>query len=423
MNILIVDQSFNSHNIGGAFKSNYSIISELVKKPDCKVRVLARNTNLIMGKKFSSKRINPIIKTPFKKLNMLIDFLRINQYLSFFPLFIEIRKFKPDIIIVQRDLTFATLLVTFFKKLPVINIIRDGMSFCPKYIDIIQYYQNCIGALNREKCWECIDRWQSLRIFLSDNFSGSANRLFSLFYTLYYKINYFITKFYMNLIKYASINVVASPLMKKVVKEKSKKSKVIITKITPIEIRDIVPTLDGIDENIKNKIKSAKNKILYVIPRNEGGSKGFPFVKKLIKVMGNDYLFIVVGTLLKELDSYKNVINIGKIPTKNLFALYQDADLTIVPSIYNEAFGRVILESILNNTPVIISPQCGANYLFKNRSYVSVIPLKVNLWFKEIQFKLQEKNVIPELERLILEKKFSPDSCTQDLLNIIEKLL
>ncbi len=422
---MFIDQKFDPKSTGGAFKSNFLIMKKLLEDSNIKIEVLARDIHYYKHKNLKIKKIRPIFKSPIKKINKLLDFIRINQYLSIFQIISQIKKFKPDLIIVQRDLTIPALLAAFFKKIPVINIIRDGMGFCPKYIDVIECYKNCLEPISRKKCWDCINRWQMLRIILKDNFNGAKKPLINSFYSIYYKINYFITKFYLKLLKRASINIVASPLMKTLIINKiGKINNILIKRITPIEIID-KNIENKIEKEIPDKIKKIKNEkiILYIIPRNEGGSKGYPFVYDLIKKLKKNYYFIVVGVKIKELEEFNNVINLEKIPTDILYYLYQIASVTIVPSIYTEAFGRVIIESIINQTPVICSPQCGANFLFKNKEYVKVIPLNLNLWIKEIKQIIKQKVRIPEKDIMMLKNNFSPNTCQKDLLDIIKKLV
>jgi len=420
LRILFIDQNFDATNIGGAFKSNYAIINEFVKNPEFDVSVLASKTDSYIKKKnFSAKPIHPILKAPLKRLNSLIKTLGINQYFSLFSILREISQFKPDIIIVQRDLTFTAILAGFLKRVPVINIIRDGMGFCPKDIDT-KGFKNCSIYLSKKECWECINRWRSVRILLNDKPKGSNKTLMSGFYTVYYKMQYLFTKLYLRIMNYAFVNIVASPLMKKLVEKRIKNKRVVIRKITPIDKSNINKNTDKIEKVIINKIENSKNRILFVLPRNEGGSKGYPFVKKLITLLPEGSLLIVVGTIINELKKYENVINIGKIPTNNLYYLYEKANLTIVPSIYTEAFGRIVIESVVNKTPVLISPQTGANYLFKNKNYVKILPLRVNLWVEEIKNFLAEPIEISDDVVVFFENMFSPKECANDIISLIK---
>jgi len=422
LKILFVDQNFDSLNIGGAFKSNYAIIKEFTKNPNLEIRVLARKTNILKKKQLSSKQITPILKTPSKRINSMIKFFQINQYFSFFPIFKEIKKFKPNVIIVQRDLTFSTLLVGFLKKIPIVNIIRDPMNLCPKFIDITDGFSNCSEFLIRKNCWNCINRWRTLRVILLDKPRGFDHSLHSHVLTVYYKFLYFLTKFHSYLMKYAFVNIVASPLMKELIEKKANKSRVVIKKVTPIDNSEILISNKLIDKKIIDTIENSDKIILFVIPRNEGGSKGYPFVRLLLKKLPKDNILIIVGTILEGLNKYNNVVNIDQVSTSNLYYLYQKAKVTIVPSIYTEAFGRVILESIMNKTPVISSPQCGANYIFQNKNYVKVLTLEPNLWLTEIKKLIDNPIIIPDKDIKRLVNEFSPQECAKELLDLIEKI-
>jgi glycosyltransferase involved in cell wall biosynthesis len=393
-----------------------------MKYPEYNISVLATNSPSIKGKRFSAKPVYPKLRTPFNKLNSLIKNLKVNQYFSFFSITREIKRFKPDIIIVQRDLTFSAMLAGLLKKIPVVNIIRDGMSLCPKDIDT-RGFKNCSSVLSRNECWKCIEKWRTLRILLGDKPKGFNRTLGSAFYTVYYKFKYFVTKFYLNLVNLTCINVVASPLMRDLVKKRIKNTRITLRKITPIDDSNICKKYDKINEFTLKKIENSSKRILFVIPRNEGGSKGYPFVKKLINQLPQNTLLIVVGTLIEELKNYKNVVNIGRIPTDNLYYLYEMVDLTIIPSIYTEAFGRVLLESIINNTTVIVSPQTGAKYLFKDKAYVKVLPLNTNMWAEEIKKILDNPIEISKEEIKIIEDKFSSYECVSDIINLLKKII
>ncbi len=422
LKVLFIDQKFGGSEVGGAFKSNYAIINELKKNPEFEILVFTRFSNPTKSKNLRTKRIRPELISPMKRLNSLISLLRIYRYFGFFPILREIRKWKPDIIIVQRDFTFATVLAGFIKKTPVINIVRDAMEFCPKHIDIINVSSNCSSRRTRKFCWNCIDRWRTLRIILADKPNGWNYTFKSCFYTIYYKYRYFIIKLYCFILRFAALHIVASPLMKELVSKNVSSNRILVKKITPIEYSGVKISNNKIDEEVLRKIEKYDIKILYVIPRHEGGSKGYPFVEKMLDILPKEWLVIVSGIVFEELQQYDNVVNIKKIPISNLYYLYKIANLTIVPSIYTEAFGRVILESIINKTPVIISPQCGAKYLFEDNDYVKIVPLKVELWFKEIKNLLENPIVIPDDDIAVSKKDFSPEECANEIIELIKKI-
>ncbi|TFF90861.1 MAG: glycosyltransferase [Promethearchaeota archaeon] len=421
MRILFIDQNFDASNIGGAFKSNYAIINEIIKNTNFKISVLATKTYQKVGERFSSKQIRPVLRFPSKKLNRLLKYLKINKYFSFFPIIREIDKFKPNIIIVQRDLAISAIIAAFLKKIPIIHIIRDAMEFCPKDIDT-RGFINCTSPLSKEECWECINEWRTLRILLDDKPKGSNTTFKSSLYTTYYKIQYYFTKLHAYLIKFAWINIVASPSMKSLIKKRAKNARVIVRKITPIETFKMEISGKSLEKQVFDRIENSNKNILFVIPRNEGGSKGYPFVKKMLNSFPNDYLLIVVGTILEELKTYQNIINLDKVPTETLYYLYQKGNLTIVPSIYTEAFGRVVLESLINGTPVIVSPQTSANYLFRDKKYVKILPLKIPFWLEEIKNFIDNQINIPEEDIEQIKNNFSPEECANELLKVINKI-
>ena len=80
-----------------------------------------------------------------------------------------------------------------------------------------------------------------------------------------------------------------------------------------------------------------------------------------------------------------NIVNHGYLyNSKKLDDLYSRSKVTLFPSFLNEGFGRVIIESIINKTPVITSPSCGANSYFNDKKFLRILPLEVHLWVNKI---------------------------------------
>jgi glycosyltransferase involved in cell wall biosynthesis len=75
------------------------------------------------------------------------------------------------------------------------------------------------------------------------------------------------------------------------------------------------------------------------------------------------FVFVGDGPLSNEVavasGNLENVLYIGKVEIKELISYYNAADVVIVPSIYEEGFGRVILEALSCGTPVIASNRGG----------------------------------------------------------------
>ncbi|MCL4435508.1 MAG: glycosyltransferase family 4 protein [Thaumarchaeota archaeon] len=90
-------------------------------------------------------------------------------------------------------------------------------------------------------------------------------------------------------------------------------------------------------------------------------------VMQLISAMEylSDVDCLIVGdgplseTIRRIASNRKNIIYFGKVDTKTLAKVYSAADITVVPSLYEEPFGRVISEALSCGTPVIASNRGG----------------------------------------------------------------
>ena len=95
------------------------------------------------------------------------------------------------------------------------------------------------------------------------------------------------------------------------------------------------------------------------------------FVGRLIDIKGTDILiqvakevnkkitFIFIGTgpeeekIRKESEKNKNIVFVGSVENEKLAPYYNAADILVIPSKYEEGFGRVILEALSCGTPVV----------------------------------------------------------------------
>jgi glycosyltransferase involved in cell wall biosynthesis len=80
----------------------------------------------------------------------------------------------------------------------------------------------------------------------------------------------------------------------------------------------------------------------------------------------------------------------GNIPPANMHQVYSLADLTVVPSLWEEPFCMVALESMARETPVLVSPRGGMTEF-----------------------------VIPESTGFVLQEPLSPESIAQDILDTL----
>lgn len=87
---------------------------------------------------------------------------------------------------------------------------------------------------------------------------------------------------------------------------------------------------------------------------------------KLVIVGPDDGFLDELKNLIKDSEYENNIIITGPLYGKSKFEAFSDSDLYVLPSKY-EAFGNTIIESLANETPVVVSEKCGiANFIHKN---------------------------------------------------------
>jgi len=349
-------------------------------------------------------------------ISKILGRLGIDYYLLIPFIIFKIKKFKPHIIITQTRISFAAIICALLTKVPIINIVRDTSDFCPKYVDIVKYEESCSGLESRSICYNCIKNWRSLRVLIGNKSVGWEYSLKASLSIIYYKIRYLFCKINLKIINYANLNIVASNLMKKILSNNLDPKKIKILTITPIKISAF---------NFSKSTK--KNQILFIIPSYEPSHKGLDFILKLSKLIPNHYKIIIVGGIIpkEKLKNVKtNVINYERLNSNDLKKLYQSALITLVPSFSTEAFGRIVVESILNGTPVIASQNCGANEFFTNKPYLKELPINISVWVKEIKNVLNNPIKIPVHEINQIYHQFSVDRSMKQfsqLINLLSK--
>ena len=391
--ILIVSSQYKKKSPGGASQSIINIF-EVLKEISF----------------FNVKFLHPSLGK-FKNLLLPSD---ISAYFFIPKILRAIKKFKPHIIITQRDIGRAAIISGRIKKIPVINIIRDTSSICPKKLDSISYGNACSGLTDRKTCVNCINSWRTLRVKLGYDKKGWPYSLNTIFSTMFYKIKYFICRINFFLYNHATINLVASELMESILSKNIKPNKIKVLNITPIE-----------KSQISNSIEK-KNQLLFITNFFEENHKGLDFILELSKSIPENYKIVIIGRRLstEKLKEFKsNVINFGYIMGDRLSNLYQTSKIYLIPTFSTEAFGRVIIESIMNKTLVISSPNCGANYYFKDRDFLKIVPLKISLWVKAIKETLQKPYQITDDDVNLVYEPFSMQKCKEDFIALIQDII
>lgn len=348
-----------------------------------------------------------------KKLRKIYNLFGIGYYTLIPKIIRNIKKYRPQIILVQTGLSLPTIIAGKLTKVPVINIIRDTNLICPKNVDIFKYGIACKGLKNKKICIECINRWRTLREFIGNKPPKWRFTFNSILTTLGYRARYYVARFNLYLFNHATINIVASYLMKSILSSNVNPKKIMVMNITPI---------------LRKKIPKELNKqkhILFLIPKSDPSPKGLEFVLSLSQRIPANYKILIAGKILPILKTAKyntKILNLERVTGKDLDKLYQNSQITLMPTFCTEAFGRVIAESILNNTPVISSPNCGANKFFQNKNYVKNAPLIQTEWEKAIKEMIDITPIISDSDIEQILNQFSIEKCINDFNLLVKRL-
>ena len=126
-------------------------------------------------------------------------------------------------------------------------------------------------------------------------------------------------------------------------------------------------------------------------------SKGIELLLKSFSKLGNlSWRLIIAGKINKNYLEYLQEINnsvrieyVGYVDSTSFFEMI---DVLVVPSLWNEPFGRVVLESIINKKPVIASNMGGIKELLsKNKKFI---------------FHPKEDSLTDLIKKIILNKDF-----------------
>lgn len=121
-------------------------------------------------------------------------------------------------------------------------------------------------------------------------------------------------------------------------------------------------THSGLTDNRKRKYENHDNLILgYVGPYDH--KKGFFRMIRLSKHFPNVTMKFYGDIINNDIFDKKNIINFGIVSQKQLAQAYRDMDILIVPSLWHETFGFVVLEALLQGTPCLVSDLVGSKDL------------------------------------------------------------
>ena len=298
--------------IGGAEKSIELLIKKLAEKHTVAVICSGSENKDVMWSGFPV-HIRKVRKVPqptsIPRVEWLNLFYETDQWRKIFEL--ELKKSKPELVITQLEFAPPTAELSIEEGIPVIVFVRSYEHFCP------------IGFLDKDPftcnqfCWQCI---------------GPVS-----------KAQYIFIKKLLNrhkkILKYGDLVLANSEYIKKVTERfYGRKANV------------MYPFIDL----AAYRAKKHESKYLLFVGKDE--HKGLSILLKIAEQMA-DKNFMILGKLnsatLDKIKIQTNVQNISAV--NNMQEIYSQTALLLMPRLWPEPFGRIVIEAGINGIPTVAS--------------------------------------------------------------------
>lgn len=152
----------------------------------------------------------------------------------------------------------------------------------------------------------------------------------------------------------------------------------IYSKFLNIKNGKVIPiTHSNIKNNIIEKNFNKTLKITYLGPISE--YKGFFRLKEVldeIYLEGYDDFILNVSSTPKNKEVYMNII--GGYNYENLYEIFKNSDLLVVPSLWKETFSFVTLEALSYAVPVLVSDNVGAKDMVEDKKSGFIVNMDDN---------------------------------------------
>lgn len=114
-----------------------------------------------------------------------------------------------------------------------------------------------------------------------------------------------------------------------------------------------------------------------------------------LTIVGKGYFNHIIKILIRALDLQNNVVIREGLAREELIREYQRSNVFLMPSIYGESFGIVLLEAMASKTPIIASNQGGIKEIIKHE--------QTGLLIERNKVKAMSENIL----RLLNDKEYS----------------
>ncbi|MHA1747936.1 MAG: glycosyltransferase [Promethearchaeota archaeon] len=423
MKILVCADHYPPNVHGGAEISLKIILEEIARQnKNINFHVVSPDT---VDQELPGIKITNVLKTlsfdtlnnawPLFDLVMLIKFLKVAN------------KYKPDIIISQLYSSYPAIILGKIINRPVIVMIRDIASICPNKTGILNTGKNCVNFYDFKSCLSCFFKWKSISNPISS--SPNKNKFSSIKKIIYVIQNIFRTSISLKLLKNNKYNWVASNIILKLMRLKI--SNVEKKNIIPVKIQNNNSMNILKDKNIKSNILGNASHhdeliLLLSLPALHNYHKGSNFImEEVLPKIKRPYKLYIAGGF-KTREKSDDIIILGKISNEKMINFIKESDIILVPSVWYEAFGRIVLEGIFQDKNVIISPNVGIKEFIGDLPKVKEIPLIGEQWADFINEFRKESNVHDREQYLATMKrlmKFSPKSVARSFLRDVKTII
>lgn len=404
--ILFVNEYFPPYAPGGGEWSTYYLANDLAKRNLAEVIVVTPNYG---NKSIEVEENVKVERFPFfGKLNGNKKILSSIYYTNFIWFLIEAffickfaNKYKVDLLHVHGKYSIpGAKIASFILRKPVLVTVRDYLIVCN--------YGLCL--LKGDKPCNIVDYLRNDFVTYYRHYVSTKN-LINLLTNLIFAI---LGRINRNVIRYFAIDLDTVVL--------SNKQKQIFINSGFKKVKVIQNSIDFIEST---KEKKRKRIVLFAGRLTFG--KGIGLLINIIPEFfreNPDYLFYFIGDgpYKKELQKlskrYPGLRVLGSIEHKKLMSIYQQARVTVVPSLWPEPFGRIALESLSRLTPTVVTDRGGLSEIIKNERWGYVIePSEVNILnaIKKaiLNYDTLTKNISSDFE--LIKKKFGRDVSNQYL--------
>lgn len=359
MNILMLSEFFHPFTLGGTEWSVYHLTKSLLQK-GTKVIVLTPNYGTVNYERWKSIEIRRFafpVHLSTANLRHVPPILHNNiifWLISFFAIYSVSKRKHIDIIHVHsKSLIPGAILAKYLLNIPVVVTVRDYFVLCPYGLCINKdrAYKACtIGYLFKNE----------LPLYIR-NYVGNLSLLkyiFHYFSAINAKLTTIILRF---LLKHADVVVAISQKQKE------------IFEINGFSINEVIYNTVKIPHQIAKRKNSKKIVFIGRLTPGKGADLFIDAFLSLLRQKTDLYALVIGDGFLKSklVDLTQSVgLNkikfLGNISYSKVFSITKNALAVVVPSRWEEPFGRVALESLIWGIPTVVSNRGGLPEIITN---------------------------------------------------------